>query len=126
MVLNCLLWSSYGLFLSNMSIVVPNLFGFCCGCYYIWLCYDLTENKGLLIKQTSIILLIYFLSVGISFIGFEKENSILILGLICCTASVLLFGSPLIVIKKVIDEKNSESIPGPLCIMNTISSFTWL
>eukprot|EP01080_Neovahlkampfia_damariscottae_P010482 gene10482-3004_t len=125
MVLNCILWSTYGIFLSNLSIIIPNLFGFCCGAYYIWLCYDLVEEKDLLIRNSFISLLIYIFAVGIS-LFMNRENPTLILGLICCTASVLLFGSPLIVIRKVINEKNSESIPGPLCFMNTVSSFTWL
>jgi len=125
MCISCLLWVTYGVIVEDTVLVVTNTIGFAASCYYNWLFYRLTDKKEEFISKCSITLVIYILSLGIILFIVPAHNVVRFLGSVCAIGGVVMFGSPLINIKQVLEKQNADSIQLIVAIASTSCSFTW-
>ncbi|KAL9655647.1 hypothetical protein ABK040_002310 [Willaertia magna] len=123
---NCLIWVTYAIIVNDTTLTITNGYGFVISCYFCWMYYKLTDKKEDFISKCSVALLIYMLALGFVLFIAPTHQVTNYLGTIAATGSVIMFGSPLINLKQVIEKKNAESIDLLVAIANTSCAFTWL
>ncbi|EFC48234.1 predicted protein, partial [Naegleria gruberi] len=126
MCISALLWVTYGVIIEDMILVITNMVGFIAACYYNWLYYRITDKKEEFISKCSIGLVIYILSLSFVLFIAPSHKVVSYLGAISAIGSVIMFGSPLVTIKQVLEKQNSESIQLLLAAASAGCSFTWL
>lgn len=122
---NCYVWYLYGISKNDLLLIYPNFSGIIAGLFsaisyqYVSISKDkkpFSTNILPILSSCSIITIVSYL--------FNTSNYHYI-GLIGCIMSIILSGSPLAVMKKVIEEKNSSSIVFSSSIIMFINSFCW-
>ncbi|KAG2393473.1 hypothetical protein C9374_007004 [Naegleria lovaniensis] len=124
--ISALLWVTYGIIVEDTVIVITNAFGFCAACYYNWLFYRITDRKEEFISKCSIALIIYIVALGFVLFVAPTHKVVSYLGFIAAVGAVVMFGSPLVNLKQVLEKQNAESIPLLVAIANTSCSFVWM
>lgn len=112
-------WSLYGWLKNDLTIFVPNAVSIITGMYCMWVYYAYASLKPDVLYCT----LALFLSTGgcLGFLG--MANSI---GTIGCIMSVLMSGSPLAVVKTVIKEQSTASLPFSTSFVAWLNSCSWV
>ncbi|KAJ8750239.1 hypothetical protein K2173_014154 [Erythroxylum novogranatense] len=130
-VLNCMFWVFYGLPIvkpDSILVLTINGFGLLIELIYLaFYCYYDKHNKGrkmvavLLAGETVFIAII----VTISMCVFNHSKRILFVGIFCDIFNVLMYTSPLAIMKKVIRTKSVEYMPLSLSITNFLNGCCW-
>jgi solute carrier family 50 (sugar transporter) len=124
-VLSSSLWFSYGYFLNIFAVMISNMTGIIFGTLYVYLSYQKSTNKNTIIRDFTITLVFFVVVIFLMTTLFSEKDLIDNLGLLCCIFNVIAFASPLVNLKTVLLEKNSESLPGPLIVMSFLCSIVW-
>jgi len=129
MVVSAFLWTSYGLLKKDSKVWAPNAFGLFCGINYF---YQFQKNCSVKAKDlpgtvsqhiqgtTAFIALACLLAATLSVE--VASNLIGKLGVFVC---VVLFASPLVALKTVIQTKSAKSIPLPFTLTCILNCFLW-
>lgn len=116
---NGVYWAEYGIFKEDYAIWIPNFISifvalFCMACYY----------KYSIVKPIEMYLISCFLT-AISFIlVIYKEEQFI--GIMACILSISVSGSPLAVIKTVIYEKSTASLPFLTSFISWLNCIIWV
>ncbi|TKY55996.1 Bidirectional sugar transporter SWEET3 [Spatholobus suberectus] len=132
--MNCLLFTWYGLPVvsnqwENFPLVTVNGVGILFELSYVLIYFWFSSPKGKVkLTMTAIPVLIVFCVIAIvsSFAFPDHRHRKLFVGSIGLGVSIAMYGSPLVVMKKVIQTKSVEFMPLPLCLCSFLASSLWL
>eukprot|EP01103_Thecamoeba_quadrilineata_P012318 TRINITY_DN314_c0_g1_i2.p1 TRINITY_DN314_c0_g1~~TRINITY_DN314_c0_g1_i2.p1 ORF type:complete len:238 (-),score=23.27 TRINITY_DN314_c0_g1_i2:71-784(-) len=126
MVVNTSLWTIYGLLVSSLTILSVNVFGLFCGLYYsrVFYIFCPQQEKNVLNYLYASALVMFTGIILYMFVGSEEDVRFR-LGLLGSTFVILMFGSPLLAMKTVIETQSTESMDFRLSLCGTICSFAW-
>eukprot|EP01100_Stratorugosa_tubuloviscum_P001676 TRINITY_DN1381_c0_g1_i1.p1 TRINITY_DN1381_c0_g1~~TRINITY_DN1381_c0_g1_i1.p1 ORF type:complete len:254 (+),score=69.68 TRINITY_DN1381_c0_g1_i1:104-763(+) len=119
------IWLIYGVLRTDLSIIFVNFTGVVFGLYFLSVFYYFSNNKGEL-KATIIAICVLVCIIILYVIYTDSVEATTNIGLVGCASSIALFASPLIVIKKVVDQQSSSILDFRLSIMIAINTFLWL
>nr|ACU24301.1 unknown [Glycine max] len=132
--LNCLLFTWYGLPVvsykwENFPLVTVNGVGIVLELSYVLIYFWYASAKGKVkVAMTAIpVLLVLSIIAAVSAFAFhDNHHRKLLVGSIGLGVSVTMYGSPLIVMKKVIQTKSVEFMPLPLSMCSFLATVFWL
>ncbi|CAL5198271.1 unnamed protein product [Lathyrus oleraceus] len=130
-ILNCAVWSFYGMpFISesNTLVVTINGFGFFLEIVYtsIFFLYSngSKRKKILMAILAEIVFLVLVIFIVMYFIENQKERR-LVVGFICIIFNILMYFSPLTVMRQVIRTKSVKYMPFLLSLANFLNGVIW-
>ena len=126
---NVMLWGTYGLLKNEMAVIVPNVIGLILSCYYVttFIQYAPAHASPTLpgsVRQHVAAITTIAVATGTA-VKFELVSTDTI-GKAAVLLCILMFASPLIAAKTVIETKSAASIPLPLTLCSLLNTFTWL
>ncbi|KAI9077538.1 hypothetical protein K1719_025410 [Acacia pycnantha] len=132
--LNCLLFTWYGLPVvsckwENFPLVTVNGVGIALELAYVLIYFWYASAKGKVqVAMTAIPVLIVFCITAIvsAFAFHDHRHRKLLVGSIGLVVSVAMYGSPLVVMKKVIKTKSVEFLPLPLSLCSFVAGVLWM
>jgi solute carrier family 50 protein (sugar transporter) len=129
MIINATLWFIYGLLKRNISVWFGNGICLALGITYfvIYIRFSPPASSilpGTVQQHMQVIVGMVLAAVLISTLPIFNDPAQLI-GSVGCIIVVLLFASPLVVLRQVIQSKDARSIPLPFTIACTINCFLW-
>ncbi|KAG4954569.1 hypothetical protein AAZX31_14G149700 [Glycine max] len=132
--LNCLLFTWYGLPVvsnkwENLPLVTVNGVGILFELSYVLIYIWFSTPKGKVkVAMTAVPVLIVFCVIAIvsAFVFPDHRHRKLLVGSIGLGVSIAMYGSPLVVMKKVIQTKSVEFMPLPLSFCSFLASVLWL
>ncbi|KAK7282614.1 hypothetical protein RIF29_11531 [Crotalaria pallida] len=132
--LNCLLFTWYGLPVvsykwENFPLVTVNGVGILLELSYvlIYFFYASAKGKGRVAMITIPVLIVFCITALVStFALHDNPHRKLLVGSIGLVVSVTMYGSPLVVMKKVIKTKSVEFMPLPLSVASFFAASLWL
>ncbi|GMF66644.1 unnamed protein product [Phytophthora fragariaefolia] len=131
MVGNCVAWGLYGLLIEDyFPLVATNIVGLTFSLFYLVVYYRHEANKGSLrleILATALVLagLVAYPFVAVAE-GVEEETAQDIVGFLTVAISAVMFGSPLVLVKRVIEERNTELLPLTMIVAGAVNCVLWL
>ena len=117
---NATVWAMYGFIRSDTTILVPNTTGLFVGLYCTMVFHMHIDGKDEPHHLYMISFLVIFVSLILAGQG-DVEN----LGYIGVVLSVLLMGSPLSTVYKVLQEKSTASMPFSTSLFNFCNALSW-
>ncbi|KAG4071453.1 hypothetical protein HA402_011607 [Bradysia odoriphaga] len=123
--LSCSLWLTYGKLTNERSVVIVNTIGSMLFLLYTVIYYVFTVSKSSFLKQFFLALLTLLLTLGYVQYETDFDQARQVMGLLCCSVSVLFFAAPLTMLLHVVRIKNVESLPFPLILSNFFVSLEW-
>ncbi|XP_030530822.1 bidirectional sugar transporter SWEET4-like [Rhodamnia argentea] len=130
-VLNCIFWIIYGLpFVHPDSLLVVTINGVGLVMELIYLCIFFTyaPNKGrkkVVYWLCGEVVFIAVVSLVVLLVFHDHNRRILAFGIICDVFNIIMYGSPLIIMKKVITTKSVEYMPFYLSLANFLNGCVW-
>ncbi|XP_073133628.1 bidirectional sugar transporter SWEET5-like [Henckelia pumila] len=130
-VLNCAFWVFYGLPVvhpDSTLVVTINGIGLALELIYlaIFSAYTSKKNRkiivGFLLGEAALVGIIATITL-LCFHTHTKRSTFV--GAICVVAGILMYGSPLSILKKVIDTKSVEFLPFWLCLAGFVNGLVW-
>jgi len=112
-------WTEYGLFIKDFAVWFPNLVSIFVALFCMYIYYHYSIIKPFKIYFISLLLIIVGLILGLC-------KNLSIIGLIACILSIIVSGSPLAVIKTVIIEKSTISLPFLTSFISWLNAITWV
>lgn len=131
MVANCVAWGLYGLLIADyFPLVATNVVGLTFSLFYLVVYFYHETNKGSLsleILATTLLLigLVLYPFVAASE-GTNEEAVKNIVGFVTVAISAVMFGSPLVLVKRVIQERNTELLPLMMIVAGAVNCVLWL
>lgn len=121
----CVMMLQYALIVKDPIMINVNLFGMTTNTIYMAIYYLYSPNKidtlTILAKATA------FVGLVLGYAQIENEEHIEFrYGVLTTTLFLILVGSPLIHLGKIIQTKSTDILPFPLIFMGTLVSFQWL
>jgi solute carrier family 50 (sugar transporter) len=116
---NSFVWSLYGFLKMDGTVFIPNTCGVLASLYCILAFHKHTENKPNKLYIVSLVI-----STIALFLTATGHTSLI--GVLGCSLSVLLSGSPLAVMKTVIQERSTTALPFTTSFVIWLNSISWL
>ena len=116
---NSFVWSLYGFLKMDGTVFIPNTCGVLASLYCILAFHKHTESKPNKLYIVSLVI-----STIALFLTAAGHTSLI--GVLGCSLSVLLSGSPLAVMKTVIQEKSTTALPFTTSFVIWLNSISWL
>ncbi|KAF4315056.1 hypothetical protein BBO99_00009645 [Phytophthora kernoviae] len=131
MVANCVAWGLYGLLIEDyFPLVATNIVGISFSLFYLVVYYRHEPNKSSLRLQVLTTALLLLLLVWYPFLaeymGEEEEDAHNLVGFVTVAISSVMFGSPLVLVKRVIQERNTELLPLAMIVAGAVNCVLWL
>eukprot|EP00056_Hartaetosiga_gracilis_P002667 m.55869 g.55869 ORF g.55869 m.55869 type:complete len:223 (-) comp11153_c0_seq4:239-907(-) len=127
---NTCLWLKYGAITHDYTILLVNGVGLLLNTYYFAICFIYTKQSKLFLTPSIVTCVCVFaplvyvwFSLSRGLIGFVE--AVHIIGFCGCVGTIVMFGSPLATMMKVMKTKSTESMVFSLCLMNFVVSVTW-
>ncbi|XP_024969492.1 bidirectional sugar transporter SWEET5-like [Cynara cardunculus var. scolymus] len=131
-ILNCAMWAFYGLPIvhpDSLLVITINGAGFAIECVYVTIFFIYSSWGGR--KKIIIVLIIEAIFVAVivvvtlTFFHTYASRS-MIVGLICIVFNILMYASPLTVMKMVIKTKSVKYMPLPLAVASFLNGIVWV
>lgn len=134
---NCIIWTLYGLLKHDSTVLLPNLSGAIVGAYCMFI-YDTNFKLSDTTLETVLtstanqlsptLLHYYLLVVAICALNiyFAIQRQTEIIGYIGCLLAVILSASPLAVIRTVLREQNTSSMPFTTSLVTWLNNLSWI
>jgi len=119
---NCAIWELYGILNDDSTIKIANFAGVILGLAYTAIYSRYTHQSMMPYYLGSSSLLAVMLS---SPYWLSIENSIQLLGSFGCVSAVVLMASPLTVVKTVIQNRSTQSMPFVVSLAMTLNGMSW-
>lgn len=120
LLVNCIIWTLYGILQDDNTIIVPNAIGIPAGLFctmaYMSKCHSPKSEAPLLLTAT-----VLSLCCSLAFYHGDSQS----LGLVGCALAILVMGSPLATMKNVIVTKSTASIPFFTSLFMWLNSLCW-
>jgi solute carrier family 50 protein (sugar transporter) len=117
---NCVVWTVYGILKEDATIFVPNLIGVFTALY----CTILFHRYSL-IKPYKMYAAALVVCCGVVYLAFLDDDTEKIVGMVGCSMAVLFMGSPLAVMRSVIREKSTASLPFFTSLIIWLNALSW-
>ncbi|KAI4366850.1 hypothetical protein MLD38_022665 [Melastoma candidum] len=130
-VLNCIFWVLYGLpFVTsdNFLVVTINGIGLVIELVYLCIYFAFAEQKGrkkMVLWLIAEIIFVAVLTTVILMAWHEHKTRKLAFGIICEVFNIIMYASPLTIMKKVITTKSVEYMPFYLSLTNFLNGCIW-
>jgi len=123
---NCTLWEKYGILKGDLAMIIVNFIGIIITTHVIFVYYkNARDLKAKVEKSFSVMILVLIFI--LAYVKFNRGlTSYTVLGFLASVSSILMFGSPLTALKKVIQSKNNSSLSIHLSFISLISSGLWV
>ena len=118
LLVNCVIWSLYGILKDDYTILIPNFTGLLASIFCLWayLKYNTANlNKVHAVSSALIIITAY--------LAFRSDYTSI--GLLGCAISIIVSGSPLAVMRTVIAEKSTASMPFTTSLVMWVNNLSW-
>ncbi|XP_061354113.1 bidirectional sugar transporter SWEET5 [Gastrolobium bilobum] len=131
-ILNCAMWSFYGMpFVSkhNTLVVTINGFGFFLEIFYTSIFFAFStwnKRKKILIALLAEVIFLVLVIFIVMYAVHTLKQRTLIVGLICIVFNVLMYFSPLTVMRQVIKTKSVKYMPFLLSLANFANGLVWM
>lgn len=118
LLVNCVIWSLYGFLKVDYTIFVPNFTGLLASIFCLWayLKYNVSNLNNVHAVTSGLIILTGFLAMRSDYTS---------IGLLGCAISVTVSGSPLAVMRTVIAEKSTASMPFMTSLVMWVNNLSW-
>ncbi|GMF17361.1 unnamed protein product [Phytophthora lilii] len=131
MVANCVAWGLYGLLVGDyFPLVATNAVGLALSLFYLVVYYRNEPYKGSLrleILATTLILVGLVLYPFVAEREGVKESTVQdVVGFVTVAITSVMFGSPLVLVKRVIQERNTELLPLTMIVAGVVNCVLWL
>ncbi|CAH0475168.1 unnamed protein product [Peronospora belbahrii] len=131
MIANCITWGLYGVLIDDFfPLVFTNIIGIFLSLFYLIVYYYYATNKGSLsleILATALVLVgILLYPLMAAFDRVQDETVEHVVGFLAVTSSAIMFGSPLVLVKRVIRERNASSLPLNMITTGVVNCVLWL
>ncbi|KAL7691056.1 putative SWEET sugar transporter [Plasmopara halstedii] len=131
MMANCVAWGLYGLLIDDyFPLVATNLIGLAFSLCYLIVYYQNEKYKKRLRLEIFVTILVLLGLISYpSVAGFEGVNERTIqdvVGFVTIIVSMVMFGSPLVLVKRVIQERSTELLPLTMVIAGAVNCVLWL
>ncbi|CAI5732155.1 unnamed protein product [Hyaloperonospora brassicae] len=131
MVANCVSWGLYGLLIHDyVPLVATNAVGQVLSLFYLVVYYYYETNKCRLSLEILAMTIVLALLVLFPFVaaheGMSAESVEAIIGSFSVAVSAVMFGSPLILVKKVVQERNTDYLPLTMISAGAVTCVLWL
>ncbi|KAI9183071.1 putative SWEET sugar transporter [Blastocladiella emersonii ATCC 22665] len=124
MFINCTLWTKYGVLLPDSVIVTVNATGLALSVVYLAVYYVHTQERDAMEnKLLATALIVYPILIYSQFATLDAATRHV--GLLACLGTVVMFGSPLASLGRVIAAKNASSMSLTSMVMSLVTSFLW-
>lgn len=122
LLVNCIVWLLYGLLKRELTMIIPNFIGvfvalICCIIYHI----NAKEKYQILYNYYNIVAIITVISLILSSLRLNFA-----LGVLGCLLSIAVSAAPLAVIKTVISEKSTASLPFGTSLILWVNGLSWM
>ncbi|KAL3720244.1 hypothetical protein ACJRO7_005127 [Eucalyptus globulus] len=130
-VLNCIFWVLYGLpFVRPDSILIATINGVGLVLELIYICIFFfyapnKERKKVIYWLCGEVIFIAAVSLAILLVFHDHKRRILAFGIICDVFNIIMYSSPLTIMKKVITTKSVEYMPFYLSLANFLNGCVW-
>lgn len=125
---NCMLWTCYGVLISNTTVILVNCVGLACAVYFLFTYYQFATHRQYDSFVQAVTICVVALCVILLFarFGVDPSQSVTVLGLISSGFSVALFGSPLVKLYHVVTvTKSAAGIPLSQTVLGFLCSSSW-
>lgn len=112
-------WSLYGWLKSDLTIFIPNAVSIGTGSYCMWVYYVHSSLKPDVLYISLAVFILFGSCLGL--LGMSSA-----IGCVGCIMSVLMSGSPLAVVRTVIKEQNTASLPFSTSFVAWLNSCSWV
>ena len=120
LLMNCVIWSQYGLLKDNKTVYIPALTGIAAAIF----CSAIYDRYSKEVKKASLYRVAFGI-IGASTALFMQEQSYLI-GIMGCVISVCLLAAPLAALSTVLRDKSTASMPFSTSAINSLNVVVWL
>jgi solute carrier family 50 protein (sugar transporter) len=120
---NCAVWSMYGLMVSDFTVLAPNFSGLFLGIYLTKVFHDHNSGQPLTNLYLGSAAIVGGCAASAAFLPMEIASQIT--GYMGCAMAVFLMSSPLAVLKTVIQEKSTASLPFLTSVATFANASTW-
>ncbi|KAL3813785.1 hypothetical protein ACJIZ3_015053 [Penstemon smallii] len=129
--MNCLFWIFYGLPIvhpDSTLVVSINGIGLVLEIVYlsIFFWYTTKKNRGIIALgvMAEAIVLGAIAAITLTCFHTHQKRSMFV-GIVCVIFGIIMYGSPLSILKKVVKTKSVEFLPGWLCLAGFLNGITW-
>jgi len=119
---NCVVWTAYGIFTKDMTVLLPNLSGLAFGLYYTSVFHKYAHYS--LFKYYAVALLVVG-GVGALIYYFPAEEAKQYIGYMGCTLAIILMSSPLAAMGTVLKTKSTASMPFVQSLATFMNATSW-
>lgn len=131
MVANCVAWGLYGLLIDDLfPLVATNAVGLSLSLFYLVVYYKNASNKGVLREEILVTVVLMLLLIaypfGAEYMGAKRTDVQDVVGVATIAISSVMFGSPLVLVKRVIQERNTELLPLAMIVAGAVNCALWL
>ncbi|KAL7752765.1 hypothetical protein RI367_001767 [Sorochytrium milnesiophthora] len=125
MFVNCTLWTKYGVLLGDTTVTSVNVVGLILSVYYTYTYYMYSDQQASHVERLVVYAALVVYPVLIYVRMTSLQHAIDFLGPMACVCTVIMFGSPLVSLSRVIQTKNTSSMSFPLSLASFIVSTIW-
>jgi solute carrier family 50 (sugar transporter) len=116
---NSFVWALYGILKYDMTVFIPNFSGVICAIYCVWVFHNHSVSKPKVWYTVGLVVCTVSL-------WFGSRGDFATIGAMGCSLSVLMTASPLAVMRTVIREKSTASLPFTTSLIMWLNSISWL
>jgi len=122
---SCTLWEKYGILKGDLGMIIVNFTGMIITTHVIFVYYKNARDLKKKVEKSFTIMIVALICI----LAYVKLNrgltSYTVLGFLSSISSILMFGSPLTTLKKVIKTRDNSSLSIQLLIISILSSGLW-
>jgi len=118
---NCLSWTIYGALLRNSTIVGGNIIGTLAGCYFTWTYHKYEPLEAWTFAKT--MAMPCFALTCASVLSLKRSK--FMIGMMCNASSIFLSASPLVQMKKVVEDQDSSTMPFKTSLAFFLNAVAW-
>ncbi|KAK4488495.1 hypothetical protein RD792_004259 [Penstemon davidsonii] len=129
--MNCMFWVFYGLPIvhpDSTLVITINGIGLFLELLYLTIFFAFTNKKNKRIIVTGVLVELVALAavVFITLLCFNThEKRSMFVGIVCVVFGIIMYGSPLTILKQVIKTKSVEYLPFWICLAGFLNGITW-
>ncbi|ORY70674.1 hypothetical protein LY90DRAFT_667320, partial [Neocallimastix californiae] len=122
---NCSLWEKYGILKGDPGMIIVNFTGIIITTHVIFVYYKNSRDLRKKVEKSFTIMIVTLICI-LAYVKFNRGlKSYTVLGFLSSISTIIMFGSPLSTIKKVIRTKDNSSLSIQLLMISLISSGLW-
>lgn len=119
LLINCVVWSIYGILKWDMTVLLPNGTGLLAGLWCSLVYHKYCDHVPRKLYYTGVVAVCFAL-----YFGYIRNDSYI--GYLGCFLAVLVMGSPLATLRTVVSDRSTASLPFWTSLSGWFNSLSWL